>query len=96
MEEGIPVTTAPRTVLDLAATVDTDTVENLLREAEHLRLSDRLSLPDLIQRYPGKRGTRKAQVALNRLREDPVGRKRSKLEERFALSPPAPPALTPL
>ena len=84
VEEGIPVTSAPRTILDLAATEDADTVENLLRESERLQLSDRLSLPDLIARYPGKRGTRKVQVALDRLREDPAGTKRSPLEERFA------------
>ena len=34
VEEGIPVTTVPRTILDLAATEDADTVENLLRESE--------------------------------------------------------------
>jgi very-short-patch-repair endonuclease len=84
VEEGIPVTTVPRTILDLAATEDADVIENLLRESERLRLSDRLSLPDLIARYPGKRGTRKVQLALDRLKEDPVGRKRSRLEERFA------------
>jgi len=84
IEEGIPVTTVPRTILDLAATEDGDMVENLLRESERLRLSDRLSLPDLIERYPGRRGTRKVQAALDRLKEDPVGTKRSPLEERFA------------
>ncbi len=84
VEEGIPVTTVPRTILDLAATEDADTVENLLRESEFRQLSDRLSLPDLIERYPGKRGIRKVQIALDRLKEDPVGRKRSRLEERFA------------
>jgi very-short-patch-repair endonuclease len=84
VEEGIPVTTVPRTILDLAATESADVVENLLRESEHRQLSDRLSLPDLIERYRGKRGTRKVQVALERLKEDPVGRKRSRLEERFA------------
>ena len=84
IEEGIPVTTVPRTILDLAATESADVVENLLREAEHRQLSDRLSLPHLIERYPGKRGTRKVQLALDRLKEDPVGRKRSRLEERFA------------
>jgi very-short-patch-repair endonuclease len=81
---GIPVTTAPRTILDLAATEDADTVENLLRESEFRQLSDRLSLPDLIERYRGKRGTRKVQLALERLQEDPTGTKRSPLEERFA------------
>lgn len=84
VKASIPVTTVPRTILDLAATEDADTVESLLRESEFRQLADRLSLPDLIARYPGKRGTRKVQVALDRLKEDPVGRKRSRLEERFA------------
>jgi very-short-patch-repair endonuclease len=83
VKEGIPVATVPRTILDLAATESTDVVENLLRESEFLQLSDRLSLPDLIERYPGKRGTRKVHLALKRLREEPEGRKRSPLE-RFA------------
>jgi very-short-patch-repair endonuclease len=84
VEEDIPVTSVPRTILDLAATESTDVVENLLREMEFLELWDRLSLPDLIDRYPGKRGIRKVQAALERLKEEPEGRRRSKLEERFA------------
>ena len=84
MKEGIPVTSVPRTILDLAATEPLDTVENLLREMEYLELRDRLSLPDLAERYPGKRGVRRVRAALERLKEEPVGRKRSKLEERFA------------
>ena len=84
IEEGIPVTTVPRTILDLAATESADVVENLLRESEFRQLTDRLSLPDLVERYPGKRGTRKVQLALDRLKEDPAGTKRSPLEERFA------------
>ncbi len=52
--------------------------------AEFRQLSDRLSLPDLVERYPGSRGTRKVKVALDRLKEGPVGRKRqSCFEERF-------------
>jgi len=84
VKEGIPVTTVPRTILDLAATESADVVENLLRESEYLQLSDRLSLPHLIERYPGRRGTRKVQTALDRLEEEPEGRRRSRLEERFA------------
>ena len=84
VEEGIPVTTVPRTLFDLAATESTDVVENLLREMEFLELRDRLSLWDLVQRYPGRRGVRKVRAALGRLEEEPIGRKRSKLEERFA------------
>jgi very-short-patch-repair endonuclease len=84
VEEGIPVTSVPRTIFDLAATEDVDVVKELLREAEYRQLWDRLSLPDLINRYPGKRGVRKVQAALERLKEEPVGRKRSPLEKRFA------------
>jgi very-short-patch-repair endonuclease len=84
IEEGIPVTSVARTILDLSATEPTEVVENLLREQEHRRLWGCLSLPDLVRRYPGKRGIRTAQAALARLDEEPEGRKRSRLEERFA------------
>jgi hypothetical protein len=56
IEEGIPVTTVPRTIFDLAATEPVDVIKNLLRESEYRRLWDRLSLWDLVERYPGKRG----------------------------------------
>jgi very-short-patch-repair endonuclease len=84
VEERIPITTVPRTILDLAATEPLDVVENLLGEAEHRQLWDRLSLPHLIERYPSKRGVRKVRAALERLEEEPEGHKRSRLEERFA------------
>jgi very-short-patch-repair endonuclease len=84
VEEGIPVTSVPRTIFDLAAIESADVIQNLLRESEFLQLSDRLSLPDLVERYPGRRGVRKVRLALERLREEPEGRKRSPLEERFA------------
>jgi very-short-patch-repair endonuclease len=84
MKEGISVTSVPRTTFDLAAAVDLDVVVSMLKEAEHLNLWDRLSLPDLLERYPGKRGSRKIRAALERLKEEPPGRKRSRLEERFA------------
>jgi very-short-patch-repair endonuclease len=81
---GIPVTTVPRTIFDLAATEDVDTVGSMLRESEHRNLWDRLSLPDLVERYPGRRGVKKVRLALARIIEEPSGRKHSKLEERFA------------
>jgi very-short-patch-repair endonuclease len=84
VEEGIPVTTVPRTIFDLAATELTDVVENLLRESEYRQLYDRLSLWDLVERYPRRRGVRKVRLALERIKEEPSGRKRSPLEERFA------------
>jgi very-short-patch-repair endonuclease len=84
VEEGIPVTSVPRTIFDLAATESVDVVKELLRESEFRQLYDRLSLWDLIERYPGRRGVRKVRAALERIKEEPGGRKRSPLEERFA------------
>ena len=84
VERGIPVTSVPRTIFDLAATKDVDVVQNLLREAEFLELWDPLSLWDLVERYPGRRGVARVRVALEHLKSEPPGRKRSKLEERFA------------
>jgi very-short-patch-repair endonuclease len=83
-EGGIPVTSVPRTIFDLAATEDTDAVENMLREMEFLELRDRLSLQELIARYPRRRGVRRVRIALERLKDDPPGKKRSPLEERFS------------
>lgn len=83
IEDGIPVTTVPRTIFDLAAVESAEVVQNLLREAEFRQLWDRLSLLDLVERYPGKRGVRAVRTALGRLESEPPGRKRSRLEERF-------------
>ncbi|HST68639.1 MAG TPA: type IV toxin-antitoxin system AbiEi family antitoxin domain-containing protein [Solirubrobacterales bacterium] len=84
IEERVPVTSVPRTIFDLAAIEPVDVVQNMLREAEYLELWDRLSLWDLLERYPGKRGSRRVRAALERLNEEPEGRKCSPLEERFA------------
>jgi very-short-patch-repair endonuclease len=84
VEEGIPVTSVHRTIFDLAAMVSVDEVAAMIKEADYLNRWDRLSLPDLLERYPGKRGSRKVRFALGRITEEPPGRKRSKLEERFA------------
>jgi very-short-patch-repair endonuclease len=79
---GVPVTTVPRTVFDLASVAKESAVESALRESEYLELRDRLSLPDLLGRYPGHRGNRVVRACLARRAEAP-GRIRSSLEERF-------------
>jgi len=81
-ERGIPVTTVPRTIFDLAATTPIDAVEFAMREAEYLRLYDSLSLSDLLERYPGRRGARKVRACLARYDEQ-AGTARSRLEEIF-------------
>jgi len=80
--DGIPVTTVPRTIFDLATVTPEHGVEAALRESEYLELHDPLSLPDLLDRYPGRRGSRKVRACLARRAETP-GRIRSPLEERF-------------
>lgn len=82
--EAIPVTSIHRTIFDLAASEDADAVVAMIKEAEYLNRWDRLSLSDLLERYPGKRGYRTVRFALQRLEEEPAGRKRSWLEKRFA------------
>ncbi len=52
----IPITTVPRTLFDLAAILSPGRLERALGEAEALDLTDALSLPDLLERYPGRRG----------------------------------------
>lgn len=84
VEEGIPATSVHRTIFDLAASLPLDDVMAMIKEAEYRNRYDRLSLPDLLERYPGKRGSRKLQLALKRITEEPGGPKRSRLEQRFA------------
>ena len=84
VHEGIPVTSVPRTIFDLAATEDVDTIAAVLRESEHRNLWDRLSLPHLVERYSGRRGVNKVRIAIARITEEPSGHTRSRLEERFA------------
>jgi very-short-patch-repair endonuclease len=83
-KEGIPVTSVHRTIFDLSATASVDEVIAMIKEAEYRNLWDRLSLWDLLECYPGKRGSRNLRSSLKRITEEPTGRKRSRLEERFA------------
>ena len=79
---GIPVTSVSRTLLDLAAVLSKRPLERAMNEAEVLRLTDRLSLPDLLERYPRRRGTA---VLRTLLRDDAASRGVTvkELEERF-------------
>jgi very-short-patch-repair endonuclease len=79
----IPVTSVPRTIFDLTATGTIDQVESLIREAEYRQLHGRLSLPDLLERYRGRRGAPRVRAALERIEGLPSGRSASPLEERF-------------
>jgi very-short-patch-repair endonuclease len=79
---GIPVTSVSRTLLDLAGVLTKSRLERALNEARVLRLTDRLSVPDLLERYPRRRGS----AVLRALFREGLANRgvtRSKLERRF-------------
>lgn len=80
-KEGIPVTSPCRTIFDLAAVAKVRDVERAFHEAEARQMTDRVSLPILLDRYPGRRG---AKVVRGLLGSDrPVGITRNDFEEAF-------------
>ncbi|MEK6228197.1 MAG: type IV toxin-antitoxin system AbiEi family antitoxin domain-containing protein [Actinomycetota bacterium] len=80
--DRIPVTTVPRTLLDLAAVEPRRTLERALDEAERLRLLDLRGLQAILGDSRGRRGTT---TLLSVLQEHTAGSTltRSELEERF-------------
>jgi Protein of unknown function (DUF559) len=78
----IPVTSVPRTMFDLAGMLKEREVERAWNEMEVREYRSSLSVPDLIERYPGRKGT----LLLTRLADRkslPVGITRNELEEAF-------------
>jgi very-short-patch-repair endonuclease len=73
---------APRTAFDIAASSTPGELERALNEMEVRGITDELSIPDLLERYPRKRGA----ARLRALLEDEAavrGVPHKKLEERF-------------
>jgi very-short-patch-repair endonuclease len=81
-DDGIPVTTPARTVLDLAATLPRRGLERALDQAEVLRLFDLAALDATIEAHPGRPGTPLLRAVLH---EHHAGTTvtRSELEELF-------------
>jgi hypothetical protein len=79
--DGIPVTTVPRTLVDLAAVVDRRKLERAWNAAEIGERRDRLSVAQILDRHPGRRGT----AALRQLiaGKRPADITRNDLEEGF-------------
>jgi very-short-patch-repair endonuclease len=82
VERGIRVTTVPRTLFDLAAVLPANQAERAIHEAEVRRLTDPLSLSDLLERYPRRRGSRTISAILAS-RNVGAGITREELEHRF-------------
>ncbi|MBA2629685.1 MAG: DUF559 domain-containing protein [Thermoleophilaceae bacterium] len=81
-QRGIPVTSAARTILDLAAVLEPHRALRAVHEAEVRQLTGPLSLAELLDRHPSRRGARALRRALSDL---DLGAQvsRSELEDRF-------------
>ncbi len=79
--ERIPVTSVPRTALDLAATLKPESLLRLLERAEELRLFDLRQIEDLLGRTAGHPGVGRLRRSLELYRPPPFTR--SGLERRF-------------
>lgn len=72
--ERIPVTSLPRTFLDLAEVVKARELQRALEEAERLRLLDVIAIEQLLARSPGRRGTKPLARALTDWTDPPPTR----------------------
>jgi very-short-patch-repair endonuclease len=82
VHKGIPLTTVPRTLFDLATVLSERQLERAINEAEVLRLWDELSLDHLLDRYPRRHGSRAVRAALQKRRDGTTVTK-SELEDMF-------------
>lgn len=79
--DGIPVTGPFRTIFDLAAVVGRRDLERAWHEASVRELKAKVSLPVLLERYPGRRGTAMLRVLLSSTEPETVTR--NDFEEAF-------------
>jgi hypothetical protein len=80
--EGIPVTSVPRVLLDLAIRARPDQLERLLERAEELGHLDLIAVEDVLDRAGGHRGRGRLRRALALYQPDPSFT-RSRFEKRF-------------
>jgi len=80
--EGIPVTSVPRTLLDLAIRARPDQLDRLLERAEEIELLDLHAVEDVLDRAGGHRGRGRLRRALALYQPDPSFT-RSRFEKLF-------------
>jgi very-short-patch-repair endonuclease len=81
VRHAIPVTSPFRTIFDLAAVAEMRELERAFHEAEAREVTDRVSLPVLLERYSGRRGSKNLRILLKA--GQPVGITRNDFEEAF-------------
>lgn len=81
LREGIPVTSLPRTFLDLAATVRFEWLEKMIERSEDLELFDLRAVEELLSRTVGHQGHGRLRRAIALYK--PSSFTRSSLEKRF-------------
>jgi hypothetical protein len=81
LREGIPVTSLPRTLLDLAATVRFEWLEKMVERSEELELFDLRPVEELLARTVGHHGHGRLRKAIALYKPSPFTR--SGLERRF-------------
>jgi hypothetical protein len=79
---GIPITSAPRTLLDLARTVGDRALARAVREAVRLERTTLAALGDRLGEYRGRRGSRRLAGTIARYSGLPLERARSGAEVR--------------
>jgi Protein of unknown function (DUF559) len=79
--DGVPATSPVRTIFDLGAVLQMRELERAFHEAEAREVTDRVSLPMLLERYPGRRGSKNLRALLEARR--PSGVTRNDFEEAF-------------
>jgi predicted transcriptional regulator of viral defense system len=79
---GIPVTSVPRTLIDLAALAKPRELVKALEQAQRLRLFDMGAVAEVLGRSRGRRGAKALRQALAELKDEPPDT-RSPLEDEF-------------
>lgn len=79
---GIPITTVPRTLLDLAPRLRERALARAVREAVRLKLATIETVADCLGRHRGRRGSRRLAVVIARYTGLPLARARSGAEVR--------------
>lgn len=81
LRDGIPVTSLPRTLLDLAVAVRSEWLEKLVERSEELGLFDLREVEGLLERTVGHHGHKRLRQAIALYRPSPFTR--SGLEKRW-------------